>query len=195
MATARPKTGRHGPKLAIALIVAVLLLLVGYVAAGPYLTVRAIKDALQEQDASALAEQVDFPALRSSLKAQLLDQMVREAGPDVQANVFGAFALTMATGLVNGTVDAMVTPLGLAGVMEGRALWRNTRDGFRRPTTDADGQPMPPPEPWRDADYRYESPSRFTITVRDESGKPLVFVLRRTGLRWKLSDIRLPLGN
>jgi hypothetical protein len=188
-------TLRSGPRLAVLLIVAVLLLLVGYVAAGPYLTVRAIKDALQEQDASALAEEVDFPALRTSLKAQLLDEMVREAGPDVQASAFGAFALTMATGLVNGTVDAMVTPIGLGALMEGRALWRNTRDGFRRPATDAEGQALPPPQPWRDADYRYESPSRFTITTRDEAGKPLVFVLRRTGLQWRLADIRLPLGD
>ena len=123
-----------------------------------------------------------------------IEDLAREAGPDVQANPFGAFALTMATGLVNGTVDAMVTPMGLAGVMQGRALWKNTLDGFRRPATDAGGQPLPPPEPWRDAKYRYESPSRFTITTRDESGKPLVFVLRRDGLRWRLADIRLPLG-
>ena len=77
--------------------------------------------------------------------------------------------------------------------MQGRSLWKNTIDDFRRPATDAGGQPLSPPEPWRDADTRYESMSRFTITTRDESGKPLVFVLRRDGLRWKLADIRLPL--
>lgn len=173
---------------------AVLLALAGYVAAGPYLTVRAIKSALQVQDASALAEQVDFPALRNSLKAQLLDAMVREAGEDVQANAFGAFALTMATGLVNATVDAMVTPTGLAGVMEGRKVWKNTRDSFGRPATDAQGTPVEQPGLLHDARYRYESLSRFTATVEDESGKPLVFVLRRDGLQWKLADIRLPLA-
>lgn len=177
----------------LALFLVVVLAITGYVAAGPYLTMRAIKSALQEQDAGALSEQVDFPALRASLKAQLLDAMVREAGEDVQANPLGAFALTMATGLVNGTVEAMVTPIGLAGVMEGRKLWSNTRDSFRRPATDAQGGPVPPPEPLRDARYRYESLSRFTATVEDESGKPIVFVLRRDGLQWKLADIRLPL--
>ena len=178
----------------IALGLVVLLAIAGYVAAGPYLTMRAIKSALQEQDAGALSDQVDFPALRASLKAQLLDAMVREAGEDVQANPLGSFALTMATGLVNGTVEAMVTPVGLAGVMEGRKLWDNARDSFRRPTTDAQGGPLPPPEPLRDARYRYESPSRFTATVVDESGKPIVFVLRRDGLQWRLADIRLPLA-
>lgn len=177
----------------IAVLVVLLLLLAGYVAAGPYLTVRAIRDAVREQDSAALADQVDFPALRASLKAQLVDAMVREAGPEAQASVLGGFALTMATGLVNGTVDAMVTPVGLAGVMQGRALWKSSIDSFRRPSTDAEGQALPPPEAWQDADFRYESPSRFTITTRDESGRPLVFVLRRNGLAWKLADIRLPL--
>lgn len=178
----------------IALALAVLIAVAGYVVAGPYLTVRAIKSALQEQDAGALSKQVDFPALRTSLKAQLLDAIVREAGEDVQANPFGAFALTMASGLVNGSVDAMVTPTGLAGVMEGRKVWSNARDSFSRPATDAQGQPARAPTPLHDARYRYESTSRFTATVVDESGKPLVFVLRRDGLQWKLADIRLPLA-
>lgn len=180
----------------IALAVVLLVALAGYVAAGPYLTVRAIKAAVQEQDAAALAEQIDFPALRASLKAQLLDAMVREAGSEAQANPFGAFALTMASGVVNGVVEAMVTPVGLAGVMEGRKVWNNARDSFQRPS--AADQAMPAeaaPEPLRDARYRYESASRFTATVADESGRPLVFVLQRDGLRWKLADIRLPLAN
>ena len=178
----------------IALVVAALIAIAVYVGAGPYLTVRAIRIAVKEQDTAALAKQIDFPALRASLKAQMIDAMVREAGADVQANPIGAFALTVATGVVNGVADAMVTPTGLAGVMEGRRLWRNTRDSFNRPQVDANGEPLPAPEPLHDARYRYESMSRFTATVDDESGKPIVFVLRRNGLQWKLADIRLPLG-
>ena len=178
----------------IALAVAVLLAIAAYVGAGPYLTVRAIRTAVKEQDTAALTKQIDFPALRSSLKAQLIDAMVREAGEDVQANPIGAFALTMATSVINGTVDAMVTPIGLAGVMEGRQLWRNTRDSFNRPQVDANGEPIPELEPLHDARYRYESLSRFTATIEDDSGKPIVFVLRRNGLQWKLADIRLPMN-
>ena len=90
----------------IALLVLAAVLLAGYVAAGPYLTVHAIRDAVREQDSSALAAQVDFPALRASLKAQLVDAMVRKAGPDAQASMLGGFALTMATGLVNGVLQS-----------------------------------------------------------------------------------------
>ena len=118
---------------------------------------------------------------------------MREAGADAQANPFGAFALTMASGMVNGAVDVMVTPTGLAGLMEGRKVWINARDSFDRPQTSAEGE-VPAREPLQDARYRYESLSRFTATVHDDSGKPLVFVMQRDGMRWRLADIRLPLG-
>ena len=179
----------------IALVLVLVLLLATYVAAGPYMTIRAIRHAVQAQDAGELAEQVDFPALRASLKAQLIDKMVRQAGPDAQSNPFAAIAMTMATGVVNGVVDGMVNPGGLAAVMQGRRLWRNTQDSFARPAVDANGEPVPrvEPEPLHDATMRYESASRFTATIRDEQGHPIVFVLRRNGLRWRLADIRLPL--
>ena len=46
-----------------ALALVVLITLCGYVAVGPYFTVRAIRIAMKEQDATALSRQVDFPAL------------------------------------------------------------------------------------------------------------------------------------
>ncbi|MEO6264027.1 MAG: DUF2939 domain-containing protein [Luteimonas sp.] len=171
----------------IALVLVLLLALGTYVAVGPYLTVRAIRIAVKEQDAAALSKQVDFPALRTSLKAQLTDRLVREAGPDLQSNPFAAFGLSIAGGVIGGAVDTMVTPMGLGAMMEGRKVWKRVDDGFSR--ADAD---TPAPEPLHDAVYRYESLSRFTATVDDEDGRPIVFVLTRGGLRWELSDIRLP---
>lgn len=164
--------------------------LLAYVAAGPYLTINAIREAVKAEDPRALAKQVDFPALRDSLKLQLSDRLVREAGPELQASPLGAFGLRIANGLVGGAVDAMVTPVGLAAIMEGRRTWRRV-DGFGElssPSAIESAQ-----EPLHNADYRYESPSRFTATVQDESGRPVVFVLTRDGLNWRLSDIRLPL--
>ena len=175
------------------LLLALLVLIGGYVAAGPYLTIRAIRAAVQAQDAGALAEQVDFPVLRASLKAQLVDAMVRHAGPDAQSSLFGSLALTIGTGVVNTSVDARVNPAGLAALMEGRRVWRNTRDSFARPATGPDGMPVAEAPPLQDATYRYESLSRFTATIHDEAGHPVVFVLRRDGIEWRLADIRLPL--
>ncbi|HVR81863.1 MAG TPA: DUF2939 domain-containing protein [Luteimonas sp.] len=171
----------------IALVLALLLALTTYVGFGPYLTVRAIRISVKAQDAAALSEQVDFPALRASLKVQLSDRLVRTAGSELQSNPFAAFGLSIANGFVGGAVDAMVTPIGLGALMEGHKVWKRVDDGMS-PSDPA----VPAPEPLHDARYRYESPSRFTATVQDDEGRPVVFVMTRHGLRWKLSDIRLP---
>ena len=171
----------------LSLVVVLLLALGTYVVAGPYLTVRAIRTAVKNQDAAALSRQVDFYALRTSLKTQLTDRLVRAAGPDMQSNPLGAFGLSIAGGIVDGTVNAMVTPTGLSAMIEGRRVWKHFDEGLS--TIDPDA---PVPEPLHDAVYRYESLSRFTATVRNQDGQPIVFVLSRDGVQWRLSDIRLP---
>ncbi|MDH5823183.1 DUF2939 domain-containing protein [Luteimonas sp. RD2P54] len=169
---------------------AVLLGLAAYTAAGPYLTIRAIQQAVQEDDTRALARQVDFPALRGSLKLQLDDAMVRRAGPEVQASLLGRIGLQVASGVSAGLVETMVTPVGLAALMEGRRVWR--RIDISAPPRPA-GAAGEAGKPLQDAEHRYQSPSRFTATVHDDDGRPIVFVLTRKGIRWRLSDIRLPL--
>lgn len=172
----------------IALIVVVLLALGAYVIAGPYLAINGIRTALAEQDTGKLERHVDFPALRVSIKAQMQDKLARSTG-DMQSNLAGAFALSIANNFVGSGVDAVVTPLGIGALLQGRSLWKKslgeTMDG------DAYGKAIPM-DPLKQAVRRYESPSRFTATVLDEDGKPMVFVFTRHGLRWKLADIRLP---
>ena len=167
----------------------ILLLLGGYVAAGPFLTVNAIRDALHAEDSRALSEQVDFPALRQSLRAQLSDAIVREAGADVQSSLLGTIGLQLAGSAAGTGVDMLVTPVGLSALMRGQRLWR-LAGGASAMQTDA---AAPASDPLEDAHYRYLSTSRFVATVRDDRGRPIEFVLTRKGLRWKLSDIRLPL--
>jgi hypothetical protein len=177
----------RGPKVAIALVAVVLLALVAYAAIGPYLTVRALRIAIRDNDAAALAEQVDFPSLRSSLKAQLQDRLVRGAGADVQSSVLGALGLSIAGRAADGAVDMMVTPLGLGAAMQGRILLSRFNGSFRPSEPVGDGDPTP----FRDAVYRYESPSRFTATTHTGTGAPIVLVLTRKGIHWRLSDLRL----
>ena len=175
-------------KTLLSLILVAVLGLAGYVAAGPFLTIHAIREAVASNDASALSDQVDFPALRASIKRQLADRLVREAGAEAQASLLGAIGIRLATGAGSMVVDATVSPLGLTALMQGRAVWEQARNDFAPPDPG-----VPSPRPLDDAEYRYESPSRFSATIRDDEGRPIVFILNRTGLRWHLADIRLPL--
>jgi hypothetical protein len=173
-------------KLAVAAI-ALLLALAAWFAAGPWLTIHSMREAIEADDAAALAAQVDFPAVRASLKRQFADRIVRAAGPDAQSSVLGALAIRVATGAGSVAVDALANPLGLTALVQGRSAWR-AAVGDVAPPAPAE----PAPRPFEGADYRYESLSRFTATVRDDAGRPVVFVLGRRGLRWKLVDVRLP---
>lgn len=176
----------------IALLVVVAIALVGWIAAGPFMTVNAIREAIAAEDTAALQSHVDFPAVRSSLHAQVEDAIARKAGVDVQRNPLGAIALGLANTAAGGLVDALATPAGIGAVLQGRGLLhRISGGGVRADDTYAH---QPPPDPLRDAKYRFESPSRFTATVLTADGDPVVFVLKREGLRWKLADIRLPLA-
>lgn len=204
---------KHWPWFMLATL---LLALLAYVAAGPYLAVRGIRGAVERNDAVALARHVDFPALRSSVKAQLGDRLVRSVGLQTQSGLLGAVGLRLAGGLVDGAVEVLVTPTGLAALMEGRKVWSLLGEGLGlpewadrsatdprvpRPVEDAAAgasattaaEPSPGREsPFKDARYRYESASRFTATVPYDGGGEVVFVFSRKLLRWRLSDIRLP---
>ncbi|MDR0182266.1 DUF2939 domain-containing protein [Lysobacter arvi] len=175
----------------IALLVVVLLALAGWIAAGPFLAMNSIREAVAKEDTAELARHVDFVAVRRSLRAQVEDTLARKAGIDAQNNPLGAFALGLANQAVGGIVDALATPAGIGAVLQGRGLLHRLTGGGIDPD---DGLAhAPPPDPLRDASYRFESPSRFTATVRNADGDPVVFVLTRDGLRWTLTDIRLPL--
>ncbi len=169
---------------------ALLVLLGAYVVAGPYMAINGIRNALVEQRAGKLERHVDFPALRVNLRAQLNDHMVRRIGMENQSGLFGGMALTLAGGVVDRGVDTLVTPLGINTLLRGRSAWLkvngHTANGDRY-------GPAPAFRPLQDASHRYESASRFTSTVASENGGSTVFVFTRSGLRWRLTDIHLPL--
>ncbi|HUH90557.1 MAG TPA: DUF2939 domain-containing protein [Lysobacter sp.] len=175
-------------KKLLTLCVLLAALLAGYLVAGPYIAYSAMRDAVETRDMAKLQKHVDFPVLRGNLKLQIDDYVLRRAGPDAQSSLLGAFAVRVASGMAGGVVDAMVTPAGLAALLEGRTTWHRIGGD----TGDDPYTPTPPANPLREPSYRFQSPSRFTATVHGEDGEPVQFVLTRDGLRWKLTDIRLP---
>ena len=165
----------------------VVALLLGYVVAGPYLAINGIRKALETRDVGALERHVDFPALRVNMRAHLEDYIARRVGGIAESGgLLGAFGLQVAGGLGGAAVDAMVTPLGIGALLQGRSMWmRGTRQ-----TVDGDSYGSPrSADPLKDAQLRYESTTRFTARVRDEEGQPMMVVFQREGLRWRLTDI------
>lgn len=173
----------------------VLALLIACVAAGPFITVHKIRDAVKARDQAALAAQVDFPLLRSNLKQQFNDRLTAEMASGQENNAFASFGLVLAGKLADVMVDALVTPAALARLMSGEKAARLPR---REPDADVpEGGSGPDAgvrrEPLADASYHFSSPSRFVARVTGKDGKVVDFVLTRDGLSWRLTNILLPL--
>lgn len=164
---------------------------IAWIGSGPFRTMDAIGRAVERSDTAELARHVDFAAVRTSLRAQLDDYLVRRAGADAQTSPFAALALRIAGAASGGIVDALATPAGIGLMLQGRDVWR--RASGDAPALGEPGDAVPD-DLLANASYRFESPSRFTATVPNRDGAPVVFVLTRDGVRWRVTDVRLPLA-
>jgi len=169
-------------------IVLVLVAVIGYAAAGPYLAIADIKTGIAEKDAEKLREDVDFPLLRQNLKEQLKAAALKTAAKELQNNPLGALAAGLATTLVDRVVDSFVTPSGLASIMEGHEPSENSagnKGNVSRPKKD---------DLFRNANYSYDSFSQFSVWVPNDRGEQFRFILERRHLSWKLVNLVLPIG-
>lgn len=177
-------------KKLVALVVFLALLLGAYVAAGPFLAMHQIRTAVQEGDTRSLSEHVDFELIRSSVRAQVEDHIARQADTTARGSPLGRLMAQVAGRLGGGAIDALVTPAGIGALLQGRHIVER----FAGLSGPADGEAFDVEKALDDARYRYESTSRFTATIRNADGVPIVFVFTREGLDWMLTDIRLPIG-
>ena len=171
-------------KWKIALAIAVVLV-VAYLAASPWLTAYQLRAALEAQDSEALVEHVDFPTLRQNLKDDLNAMLVQETQDE--ENPFAALGVLLGSAIVDRMVDAFVTPAGLAGLLNapGRNVLQEDAPVRRRGLTDDLGD--------TNLQMGYWSINRFDIVATNkETGDQVRFVLRRRGVGWKLTRIRLP---
>ncbi|GGZ58083.1 hypothetical protein GCM10008101_09730 [Lysobacter xinjiangensis] len=175
-------------KKLIALLVLALLAFVAFVAAGPFLTVKSIGDAVQRGDMRTLEREVDFPLVRASLKAQLEDYLARSMGDPSTDSRLRELGRQVTATMTGGVVDALATPAGIGAILQGRSVIRRAM-GY---PAERSGEPGAAFDPLRDARYSYESGSRFTATVNNADGVPIVFVFTREGIDWRLTDVRLP---
>ncbi|RMH94939.1 DUF2939 domain-containing protein [Lysobacter pythonis] len=178
------------PKHLAALTIAAVLLLGAWLVAGPYLAIHGIRQAVEKQDVSKLERYIDFAALRANLRAQVEDRLAREIDQRLGRGVAGGNAATVAGVLSDNAVNAMVSPTGIAILLQGHALKQRIA-GNTVPESGSAGQTIAY-DPLKEAKTRFESPSRFIATVNSAKAQPVTFVFERKGLRWRLSDIVLP---
>lgn len=161
------------------IIIAVLVLVAaaGWFYASPWLAMSGLRNAAMARDADGLDRRVDFPALRESLKGQLQAEISREARQRGDDPIAGVGALLAGT-LVGSVVDRVVTPDGVANLLETGQLTPRTP-----------GQSEPEAE-WQ---VSRDGLGRFTATPKSSDGKPApVLHFERQGLSWRLVGVDVP---
>ncbi|NKF23063.1 DUF2939 domain-containing protein [Solimonas marina] len=175
-----------------AIVAVAVVLVVGYVAVGPFVTLYGIQQAVNDKDAEALRDNVDFPALRESVKGQFTAAMTQQMKQsDTESNGFAALGAGLAMLMVDKAVDQFVTPEGLTAL-----LANDARSAAPADQTQHDDEPDKRVHLIRGGrtDWSFQTPSRFLVTIHGDKGKDLGLVLRRQDLTWRLTAIQLPPG-
>ena len=173
----RPGLPTVGQLLSLILLAAVL----GFIFA-PWFAFRALREAAQTDDVGALTQLVDYPAVRQSLRVQLLPLETDPEPPiDPWQDPVGAIkrALRPPPAAPSARVDEFLRPGVLEAITYGRPPLSPPADGARAPF------------PW----IRYWGFNRVRIGVKDPTDKrrETDFVFQRRGIyAWKLVHVVLP---
>lgn len=105
----------RGRKKVIGVLVVVAVLVVGYLAASPYVVLHRIKNAVDSKDDIAIAEFIDFPALRESVKSQMLEVFTRDVS---KKDDFAFLGPALVEGLLSPMVHGVVSQAGLSRLLD-----------------------------------------------------------------------------
>ena len=151
-------------------------------AAAPWFAFRSLRDAARTGDTEALAQIVDYPAVRKDLAAQLAGRAPPAPAPSVWTDPLGALKDAFTPEPPEPPqVERYVSPKGLAALSDG------LRPGSALPAPDREPFPM----------VAFWGPSRCRITVADPAvpDRKTGFTFTRRGVfDWKLARIELPGG-
>ena len=98
--------------------ICVVLLLV--YCASPYLSFWRFTTAVRSRDAAAISKRVDFPAVRASLKRQLVARFANQTGSHKDR-------INLGQTLIDAIIDAYVTPEGIAALLSNPEALKNLK--------------------------------------------------------------------
>jgi Protein of unknown function (DUF2939) len=157
----------------VAIICAVLLLAYG---ASPYFSFWRFTVAVQSRDATAISSHVDFPAVRASLKRQLVARFAHATNAHKRWSNLGPT-------LIDAMIDAYVTPDGIAALLSNPEALKNLRAPREFHFTFGKNA-----NSWKVKYAFFTGPRSFVV---DRDGIKLRFHF--TGSGWQLYDLDLGL--
>lgn len=172
-------------RAAISVLTILLLGMGGFAFASPYIALNGLRSALDTGDSEEISNRVDFPLLRQNMKSQLLGVLEKEVGTASEDNPFAALASGVASVMVDETLDALVTPAGIARLVAGdRAIAARGPGDEQSQSTRRNLL--------NEARIVHESLDRVSVFVPNDFGNEIRIVMDRDGLTWKLTNVVIP---
>ena len=99
-------------KKLIGALIAIVVVICGYLYATPYLALNNIKKAAQAGDSDTVSKYIDYPSVRQSFKDQMNAMMAKEL-MNQDTDGFAALGAMLASIMVDKLIDGFVTPEGM----------------------------------------------------------------------------------
>lgn len=167
-------------------IIALVVVICGYLYATPYIVLNSIKKAAQAGDSDTVSKYIDYPSVRQSLKDQMNAMMAKEL-INQDNDGFAALGAMLASTMVDKMVDGFVTPEGMTLMLKGKNLKGAEQDS--RDTQTAENEEKPKPE----YEAGYTSMNDFKVVIKDQDqSKEVTVLMARDGFSWKIHKIAVP---
>lgn len=174
-------------KKIIGAIIALAVVICGYLYASPYIAINNIKNAAQAGDSVKVSKYIDYPSVRQSFKDQMNAKMAKEVMKQ-DNDGFGALGAMLASTMVDKMIDGIVTPEGMTLMLKGKNLKDAEQDSQDTQTAETQEQTKP------EYEAGYTSMNDFEVVIKDQQQSKEVKVLMvRDGLSWKIHKIAVPM--
>ena len=118
-------------KKLIGVLIAIVVVICGYLYASPYLALNNIKKAAQAGDSDTVSKYIDYPRVRQSFKDQMNAKMAKEL-MNQDNDGFAALGAMLASTMVDKMIDGIVTPEGMTMMMQGKNLKDSAKDSVQQ---------------------------------------------------------------
>lgn len=171
--------------------------LAGYWYYSPYLAIDSMQAAAKAGDGEAFNEHVDYPALRESLKGQMMASLANRMPKGVNEQPLASMGAVLGATLVNQMIDSFVRPETIMAMLaQGRTTPSepprepSTTPAAPAPTSEA---PEAPEKNWRLVRITMNKVIASRGELADTEGGLAGLVFLRSGFStWKLTEIRIP---
>ena len=170
-------------------VVALVIAIVGYLYASPYLVLNSIKTAAQNGESEKVSQYIDYPSVRQSFKDQMNAKMAKEL-MNQDNDGFAALGAMIASTMVDKMIDGFVTPEGMTLMLQGKDLKQSAQQSMGG--QDSSNQENEEPKPEYEAGYT--SMNDFEVVIKDQDqSKQVKVLMARDGLSWKIHKIAVPM--